>query len=520
MAHTPLLSALQRAVDKVADDDVEARPDVPDPKVSTSRRTFLGGALATGAAVAWGLGEGFPAAAATAPRIVVIGGGLAGLSCAYQLKTAGYSAQIYEASDRVGGRCWSINGFFNGGQVAEHGGELIDQGHTAVRQLAQALGLQLDNLLSSEANGTEPRFYFDGAPYSYTDATNDIKGIWQKIKSDVQAASYPTLYTLSTPRGRELDSMSIVDWINESVPGGMSSRLGQLLAVAYNIEYGAEPQNQSSLNLLYLLGYSGQGQLRIFGKSNEKYHVVGGNDQIAQRLADRLSGQINKGSSLVGITRRADGTFALGLTQGGNSVTVNADHVVLALPFSILRNLDISKAGFSLVKLRAIRELGMGTNSKLNVQFTERIWRTQGMNGDSFSDTGYQSTWEVTRAQPGTSGILVDYTGGDIGASFGSGTAVQRAKAFTTQIEPLMPGISAAFNGKAYVDYWQANPYTKGSYSYWKVGQYTAFAGAERERSGNCHFAGEHTSIDFQGYLNGAVDSGYTAAAEILADLK
>lgn len=232
------------------------------------------------------------------------------------------------------------------------------------------------------------------------------------------------------------------------------------------------------------------------------------------------SGQINRGFSLTAITRRADGTFTLAFQRGNKTVSVIADHLVLALPFSILRNLDITNAGFSPVKLRAIRELGMGTNSKLNVQFTERVWRAQGMNGDSYSDTGYQSTWEVTRAQPGIAGILVDYTGGDIGASFGTGTAVQRATTFTTQIEPLISGISSAFNGKAYVDYWQANPYTRGSYSYWKVGQYAAFAGAERERSGNCHFAGEHTSIDFQGYLNGAVDSGYRAAAEILTDLK
>lgn len=520
MAHTPLLSALQRAVGDIASDETEAERGPGQPALSTSRRTFIGGALATGAAVAFGLRDGLPAAAASAPRIVVVGGGLAGLSCAYQLKLAGYSAQIYEASDRIGGRCWSINGFFDDGQIAEHGGELIDQGHTAIRQLAQSLGLKLDNLLSAEQNGTEPRFYFDRAPYSYTDATKDLKEIWQKIKSDVQAASYPTLYTSWTERGWELDHMSIVDWINDSVPGGMTSRLGQLLAVAYNIEYGAEPQDQSSLNLLYLLGYSGQGQLRIFGPSNEKYHVVGGNDQIAQRLADRLSAQINRGCSLVSIARRSDGTFTLVFSQDSKNISVVADHVVLALPFSILRNLDITNAGFSSVKLRAICELGMGTNSKLNVQFTERIWRAQGMNGDTYSDTGYQSTWEVTRAQPGTAGILVDYTGGDIGASFGSGTPVQRAKAFTNQIEPLISGIPSAFNGKAYVDYWQANPYTKGSYSYWKVGQYTAFAGAERERSGNCHFAGEHTSIDFQGYLNGAVDSGYSAAAEILADLK
>lgn len=519
MAHTPLLTALQRAMDRITSDETQADPE-PHSPFATTRRGFIGGALATGAAVACGLGEALPVAAATAPRIVVVGGGLAGLSCAHQLKSAGYSAQIYEASDRVGGRCWSIKGFFNGGQVAEHGGELIDQGHTAIRQLAQSLGLKLDNLLSAEQNGTEPRFYFDGAPYTYTDATNDLKAIWQKIKSDVQAASYPTLYTSSTQRGWELDHMSIVDWINESVPGGMKSRLGQLLAIAYNIEYGAEPENQSSLNLLYLLGYSGQGQLRIFGPSNEKYHVAGGNDQIALRLADRLLGQINRGCSLIGIARRTDDTFTLSFSRDNKTFSVVADHVVLALPFSILRNLDISNAGFSAVKLRAINELGMGTNSKLNVQFTERVWRDQGMNGDSYSDTGYQSTWEVTRAQPGTSGILVDYTGGDIGASFGTGTPVQRARAFTDQLEPLIDGISAAFNGKAFVDYWLANPYTRGSYSYWKVGQYTAFAGAERERSGNCHFAGEHTSIDFQGYLNGAVDSGYSAAAEILADLK
>ena len=88
--------------------------------------------------------------------------------------------------------------------------------------------------------------------------------------------------------------MSIIDWIEESVPGGMGSKLGQLLDVAYNIEYGAELKEQSALNLIYLLAYQGPGNLRIFGKSNEKYHVRGGNDQIPQRLAetDYLDGKL------------------------------------------------------------------------------------------------------------------------------------------------------------------------------------------------------------------------------------
>jgi monoamine oxidase len=162
----------------------------------------------------------------------------------------------------------------------------------------------------------------------------------------------------------------------------------------------------------------------------------------------------------------------------------------------------------------------MGTNSKLHVQFRSRPWRALGYNGETFSDRGYQNTWEVSRAQSGASGILVNYTGGKIGASFGTGTPESRAQDFLKQIGPVLPGLADAWNGKATIDFWTGYQWTRGSYSYWKVGQYQTFAGMERERQGTCHFAGEHCSIDFQGYLNGAVETGERAAGEILADLK
>ena len=148
--------------------------------------------------------------------------------------------------------------------------------------------------------------------------------------------------------------MSIHDWIAAYVPGGYSSPLGQLLDVAYNIEYGAECTQQSSLNMLYLLGFSGQGQLRIFGPSNEKYHTLGGNDQIPEQLAANLPGQINMGYELTAVARNADGTWTLSF---GNSRTVKADRVVMAIPFSILRGVDLRKAQFEPRKLRAINEL-------------------------------------------------------------------------------------------------------------------------------------------------------------------
>jgi monoamine oxidase len=459
---------------------------------------------------------------ATPERIVVVGAGLAGLTCAYRLKQAGITARVYEASDRVGGRCWTKRGAFADGQIVERGGELIDQSHTHIRQLSQQLGLKLDNLHRAEPNGSEPFYFFDGKPYTYAEAAEDLNGIYQKLHRDVSEASYPTLFDSFTQRGAELDQMSIVDWIEESVPGGMSSKLGQLLDVAYNIEYGAESSEQSSLNLLYLLGYSGQGQFRIFGPSNEKYHVRGGNDQITTLMAAALSSQVELGHELVSIKLAAGGsTYTLTFHTGSGSQTVDADRVVLALPFSILRSsVNYAKAGFEPLKVTAIEELGMGTNSKLQLQFHNRHWHTLDCNGETFADTGYQSTWDVTRAQPGTSGILVDYTGGTIGASFGSGTPASHAAEFLAQIEPVLPGISDQWNDVVTLDSWPDYEWTKGSYSYWKVGQYTKFAGIERKRQGTCHFAGEHTSIDFQGYLNGAVESGERAAAEILADLK
>jgi monoamine oxidase len=305
-----------------------------------------------------------------------------------------------------------------------------------------------------------------------------------------------------------------VDWISEAVPGGAGSRLGQLLETAYTIEYGANAGQQSSLNLLYLLGYSGQGQLSIFGPSNEKYVVRGGCDQIPARLAAALPGQIKTGWQLTKVVQ-STGAVTLTFKVGAKTQTVTADRVVLALPFSILRSVDLSAAGFKALKRTSIDQLGMGTNSKLHVQFSRRHWHSLGSNGETFSDRGYQNTWDESRTQAGTAGILVNYTGGTVGASFGSGTAASRAQQFLAQLEPVLPGITAAWNGKATVDFWPAEPWVKGSYSFWKVGQYTQFAGIEREVEGRCHFAGEHTSVDFQGYLNGAVETGQRAAGEV-----
>ncbi len=494
MPHTPLLSAIVDICRRIA---VEKNPTL-------SRRGFL--AAAGTAAATLPLGAQSPS-----QRVAIVGAGLAGLTCAYRLSRSGIDAQIYDANTRLGGRCWSLTGAFDDGQIVERGGELIDQTHTAIRHLCQELGLPLENLLAAEPNGAEPFYYFNGAPYAYSDAVNDLKSIWNKLHSDVIGAGYPTTYFQSTPRGRQLDQMSIIQWLNESVPGGATSRLGRLLDVAYNIEYGEECSQQNALNLIYLLGYTGPGQLRIFGKSNEKYHVTGGNDQIVARLAAPLAPRIRTGYLLTAIARDPTGVYTMTFKAGSRTQRIVADRVVLALPFSILRTIDYTQAGFSPRKITAITEQGMGANSKLHLQFYSRPWNALGNNGDTYSDTGYQVTWDVTRGQPGASGILVNYTGGNIARAANQTTP----QAVLAKIEPVLPGLTATWNKKWQLQHWPSNPLTRGSYSFWKVGQYTKFVGVESEQEGNCHFCGEHTSLDSQGYLNGAVETGERVAVEI-----
>jgi monoamine oxidase len=525
MSHTPVFRELRRMASTVAVASATGR-DVSQVleqqyTFQQSRRRFLAQAATAGAMLI-----GAPILRAAKPvrsngRVVIVGAGLAGLTCAYRLKQAGVDATIYEANTRVGGRCWTRRGDFLDNQTAEHGGELIDQGHTSIRHLAQELKLPLDNLLAAEANGTEPFFFFDGARYSYTDATRDLKAIWQKLHRDLSDAGYPTLYNSSTPRGRQLDQMSIVDWIEQTVPGGRLSQFGRLLEVAYTIEYGAECEQQSALSLLYLLGYNSPGQFNLFGASNEKYRVRGGNDRIVSTLAHVLGAQIVTGTALVAVKRTASGGFILTFQSGATTSEVTADKVVFALPFSILRqSVDLSQAGFGPLKLMAIDEIGMGSNSKLNVQFSNRHWNSLRCNGDTFSDTGYQASWDVTRGQSGKTGILVGYSGGTPADAFATGTPASHAANFLAKLEPVLPGIGARYNGRATVDYWRGDAFTLGSYSFWKVGQYTAFAGIEGVQDGNAHFCGEHTSVDSQGYLNGATETGERVADEITADFR
>ena len=540
MSRTPLMRALQRlagehrAATQLGIEVEEYRERQAEARIS--RREFVKRAGAVGAAVAVGgpMTLARSARAAEASRIAIIGGGIAGLTAALTLQDKGVYSDVYESSGRVGGRMhsdWQEFGtsFWANRQQAELCGELIDSNHKTILQLAQRFRLATVDLLQAQPNGTEDTYWIFGADYPFDEATDDFKPIHNTLQGQVQATSYPTLHDKFTATGQFFDRMTLYDWIANYVPGGHGSRMGTLLNAAYNEEYGAETTDQSALNLIYLLGYkSGPGTWSIYGASDERYHVVGGNSKLPVAIANSLpSGSVHLGYRMTAIALASDGSIKVSFDNGK---TITADHVILCMSFAVLRRLNYKKAGFDTLKQTAITQLGAGLNTKLNLQFDTRLWHAYGGTGSLYSDLPFQSGWEVTRAQDGATGILVEDPGAEVAGSMGQSnpyttTATNSqvttyAQRFLSQLEPIFPGITAQWNGKAMLSTPATDPNFFCSYSYWKPGQYTGFSGYELARQGNIHFAGEHCSINFQGFMEGGASEGVRAANEILGDLK
>jgi monoamine oxidase len=305
--------------------------------------------------------------------------------------------------------------------------------------------------------------------------------------------------------------------------------MGRLLDAAYNEEYGAETRDQSALNLMYLLGYNATpGNFQIFGASDERFHIAGGNELLPEAIRDYLGRRtIQYGMSLQAVSQTSSG---VSLKFAGVSAPVVADYAILCMSFSVLRTLDYRGAQFDDLKKTAIAQLGSGRNSKLQLQFDSRAWYALGSNGNVYSDLGIQNTWEVSRGQVGTSGILVNYSGGDVSGAYKPSTPYSSAatssqvttyaKQFLARLETVYPGIGAHWNGKATLSTPFTDPLLRCSYSYWKPGQYVGFSGYEGQAQGSIHFAGEHCSQDFQGYMEGGAAEGARAAGEILALVK
>ncbi|MEZ4365242.1 MAG: NAD(P)/FAD-dependent oxidoreductase [Kofleriaceae bacterium] len=507
MARTPIFRALRRVL-ATAHRRGRAAPGPAD----VSRREFLGATAAVAALVPLASACGGDDEAR--PLIAIVGGGIAGLHCAHRLAEAGVTATVYEASARAGGRMSTARGLLADGQLVELGGELIDTGHATMMALAAEFSLALDDLAVLDADVAADTFHFDGAVVSAEALVTAFTPVAALMASTVTAAE------ADDAEFERVDALSIPAWLEQEAGLAPTALIRRVLELAYEEEYGLPAAQQSVFNLLYLIDYDDADPFRIFGDSDERFHVHAGNDAITNALAQVLGDQVVLDHALIRVAR--DGArYALTFETPAGEVDVVADHVVFALPFSVLREVDLDDAGLSDAKREVIAELGYGTNAKLMLQFASRPWRDPGgTSGGCITDVGaLQTTWETSRGQGGDHGVLTNFVGGERGVALGDGTAEERAAEVLPWIDTVFPGTAATYvAGSAVRQHWPTQPFTKGSYACYRVGQW-AYWGTEGQREGNLHFCGEHTSLDFQGYMEGGAETGALVAAEILDDV-
>ncbi len=523
-----------------------------------SRREFLrrmGMAGATVAAVAAGTKPAFTQGGGSDTRVVIIGAGVAGLRCAHWLAQHGVVADIYEADHRIGGRIATHETTPPPGSRSphhkiqfalptEHGGSFISTEHTAIRNLTNSLGLSLDVINGGGLLDGEELYLIDGEFYTEEEANADWQVTWQAFKDELQAAPWPQTFENHTQRGIELDNISTPQWFDPKSPYsnpilaefGPDSRFAKLCYSDVVVEYGGDHDVQPALNLLYLLAWNPRNSLQPLPGTDEYYTISGGISQLVHRMVAQLPGEIHVDTALEAITGDFEGPYTCHFSKGPSVV---ADKLVFALPFRILRELDIDPRiwnGFRPEKQFAISQLPMGTNAKIHVELSHRTWgpgyereingQQRLLNGIAYSDVNdFQCVWDDSVNYESGPVVLLQYLGGTKGANLsGRGCEFGEPKkedvtSFLARMEDVFPGTTAAYTGTSMMSFWAASPWHKGAYSYWGIGGYTSYAGAEGLQEGNIHFAGEHTSVEYQGYMEGAIRSGKRAAREILYDL-
>jgi monoamine oxidase len=460
---------------------------------------------------------------ASAVDVGIVGAGLAGLACADTLAASGIAATVYDANTRAGGRCWSLRGFFPG-QVAERGGEFIDNLHKTMLQYARRFGLALEDV--SKEPG-EVFYYFGGQHVPEATVVDEFRDFVDVMRLDLRRLSNEVTALSHTDADRELDRTSLLAYLEGT--NGANVAAGPIakaaISEAYVAEYGLEADQQSCLNFLLFIHADRRSKFTPFGIfSDERYHLVDGNDHIVDGLTQELPRPIEYGMRLVAVRRTPAG--AAELTFDSDPIPRTHDVVVLAIPFTTLRTVDLDvNLDLPPSKRAAIGLLGYGTNAKMMVAFDHRPWIAQGSSGASYSDlANHQATWE-TNAQRATAtrGLLTDYSGGERGASLDPSAVQLEASLFLADLDLVFPGAQAAARRVqgdvvAHLEHWPSNPLTLGSYTCYLPGQFTTIAGLEGLPVGNVYFAGEHANsfYESQGFMEGAALSGIDVAASIL----
>lgn len=506
----PLFRALRRALAR----DRHGPGAAPATSGPTRRAVLHGAGLGAAASLAAAGGLTLPGPAeGRAARVVVVGGGLAGLVAAHHLRQAGLRVTLYEARRGLGGRVSSAE-VLGGNGVQDLGGHFIAGDHADMLALAREFGLPLlDRSAEAEHAGEAALALYAAGSRVPQAALSEALGALARLVAEASAR----LVEGGEGATIELDRLSVAAWLDAAGP--LPDAAHALAAAVVRAEFGVEPEEASALPLL-------RGLARAASPAESRAFVLqGGAATLPAALGAALGDAVRFGHALTELQRRG-AVYRLRFASGAEA---EADIVLLALPFPVLRRVRL---GLDLPAdlARFIAEAELGRNEKLFAALRGHPLRAPGGFAESgWSDAGFAAAWEEDGPRP-LEPALTFLLGGREAAT--REPAERLAPRLLRRLEAGgLRGLAAAATGQVARTAWSDEPWTRGARSAFRPGQLTAFArhfwaedsaGMPRRhvRFGNVLFSGEHLSQDHHGTMNGAAQTGRLAAMAILAGLR
>jgi monoamine oxidase len=438
--------------------------------------------------------------------VLIAGAGLAGLVAARELIAMGADVTVVEARERIGGRVWTIRDGFVEGQHAEAGGDFIDEDHREMHDLVRKMGLKVTRILRNGFAYARPdprgrtRIVFPAANRGWNRLAGSLSDFSRRYKLAERR--------WDSPIATELARQSVAEWLNAvKADGDLRDTIGGLR--------GFFVADAEELSLLALVDQFSDDDSPAPWRM---YRIDGGADRLLAALANPLGDRIHLNTEVVAVAHRGR-NVRVSVKSGRQLSQLQADYLLLTLPASLLRRVPITPT-LPTPQHEAIQRIKYGRVTKTVIQFSKRFWRAAGRPRAFGSPLPFGAVWEANEEQQGQAGILALMAGGSSSDATRDIVGREGIEGLVRSLDWLKPGMSgksdlAPIASRQVV--WETEPWSRGGYVFFDPAFDPALRPWLARPSGPLFFAGEHTSLQYQGYMNGAVESGMRAAEEIAA---
>jgi monoamine oxidase len=432
-------------------------------------------------------------------RVVVIGAGLAGLAAAHELTSAGYEVVVLESRARVGGRVLSFTDMVPG-KIVEGGGELIGSNHAT--WISYAAQFKLDLRQIEEDKTLESPLMLEGRLLSNAEAAALYRELDACVSSLNEAArSIDSQRPWLMPNAAELDAVSMEDWLAQAE---MSKLAKRAFRAEQEANQGVPLQRQSYLAFLSMVKGGG---VEKYWTESETCRCAQGNSALAEAFAEKLHKRIYLRSSVISLVIGSDEVMVT-TERGGRLI---CEDVILTTPPSTWPAIRFTP------ELPDTLKPQMGPAVKYLSAVKRRFWLDTHRAPDSLTDGDLAMTWEGTANQPGESGAeLTVFSGGPAADHLRTRPTMDRNTFCKSELARLYPGYAENLVSSRFMD-WPSDPNTLAGYSFLAPRQVTGIAPTLYGGLGKLHFAGEFASIQFPGYMEGALHSAATLAQRLVA---